>query len=77
MQTEENNPANGPQTKTNNALDIALPSFSVVSCCYNQGQYLADNIESVMRQDHPALEHIVVDDGSTDTHRVHGKSPVS
>ena len=42
------------------------PSFSVVTCCYNQGSFLADNIEAVLAQDYPDFEHIVVDDGSTD-----------
>ena len=40
--------------------------FSVVTCCYNQGAFLGDCIESVLRQDYPNFEHIVVDDGSTD-----------
>ena len=42
------------------------PFFSVVTCCYNQGRYLRDNIESVLAQRWPGFEHIVVDDGSTD-----------
>ncbi len=40
--------------------------FSVVTCCYNQGRYLRDNIESVLGQRWPEFEQIVVDDGSTD-----------
>jgi len=43
--------------------------FSVVTCCYNQGQYLAANIEAVLAQDYPDFEHIIVDDGSTDNTR--------
>ena len=43
-----------------------LPKFSVVTCCYNQGRYLKDCIESVLNQQYPNFEHIVVDDGSTD-----------
>jgi len=43
--------------------------FSVVTCCYNQGAYLKDNIEAVLKQDYPDFEHIVVDDGSTDNTR--------
>jgi len=42
------------------------PIFSVVTCCYNQGPYLKDNIEYVLKQKFPSFEHIIVDDGSTD-----------
>lgn len=45
------------------------PMFSVVTCCYNQGEFLADNIEAVLAQDYPRFEHIVVDDGSKDNTR--------
>jgi glycosyltransferase involved in cell wall biosynthesis len=45
------------------------PRFSVVTCCYNQGSYLADNLRAVLAQAVPDFEHIVVDDGSTDNTR--------
>ena len=45
------------------------PKFSVVTCCYNQGRYLKDCIESVLNQQYPSFEHIIVDDGSTDNTR--------
>jgi len=39
---------------------------SIVIPCYNQGSFLAEAIESALRQTHPRVEVIVVDDGSTD-----------
>jgi glycosyltransferase involved in cell wall biosynthesis len=39
---------------------------SVVTPCLNPGSYLAQAMDSVANQARPALEHIVVDGGSTD-----------
>ena len=42
------------------------PGFSVITPSFNQAQYIRENIESVLAQDYPNVEHIVIDNASTD-----------
>src|SRR5579871_1081886 len=48
------------------AGETAAPMVSIVITNYNYARYLKDSVESALAQDHPALQVIVVDDGSTD-----------
>jgi glycosyltransferase involved in cell wall biosynthesis len=51
-------------------LAIGMPPLvTIITPAYNRASYLDETIQSVLKQDYPNIEYIVLDDGSTDNTR--------
>ncbi len=42
------------------------PLISIITPCLNRAEFIAEAVESVLSQDYPNVEHIIMDGGSTD-----------
>jgi glycosyltransferase involved in cell wall biosynthesis len=52
--------------KENSIILANYPLVTVITPTYNRADYVAETIESVLTQDYPNIEYIVLDDGSKD-----------
>jgi len=50
----------------NRILNDNIPSVTAITLVYNTGEYVIDTIKSILNNKYPSLQHIIIDDCSTD-----------
>lgn len=59
---KKHNVRSGPEI----LIPSALPTISIVTPSFNQGEFLDECIDSILGQGYPNLEYVIMDGGSTD-----------
>ena len=49
--------------------DTSAPLVTIITPTYNRASYLEETIDSILGQDYPHIDYLVLDDGSTDNTR--------